>query len=427
MGGVKRISGLLQRERLASPKLWAFDLGNNWPVTTAQAQLKGLYLLEAAASFRPTAMLLGELELRHRKTLSSILKTQEKLQSELPFVLSNLSATGAKTLPFVRPFLQRNETAIFGYLRPTDRSLSKGLLHTVDTNLLKSWASDIASLSKANISKNETKTHRILLFSGPDSDLEAFAKSGLFSLIISGNNTPMDASPGTAERYDETKLVRKIASTKVFMVPLGGQGVLRGGGLRFEPAKTLTELLQDPQKDEPTFLKKETLISWLGPNSVNEDTLSDLFKRYNSAAKKVFRSEATERAKNLASSPYVGAVACQACHPQAFAVWEKSKHSHAIKTLQDKGKDQDSECVVCHVLAAKDPGGFVSMELSPQFANVQCETCHGPRRQHVIKPTPPGSKNAVAANVCLSCHNSTHSPAFDFAKYWPQIKHGLEK
>ena len=58
-------------------------------------------------------------------------------------------------------------------------------------------------------------------------------------------------------------------------------------------------------------------------------------------------------------SEFVGSAACQSCHRQDFKVWEKSKHSHAWATLQDKGAHVDSDCQRCHTTGYGMPGGFV--------------------------------------------------------------------
>ena len=78
-------------------------------------------------------------------------------------------------------------------------------------------------------------------------------------------------------------------------------------------------------------------------------------------------------------------------------------------------------------------GGFLSKDLTPQLAGVQCENCHGPARAHSLNPKAnrPGTdprRNAgktarIAEPICRTCHVGSHSPAFAFDKYWPKIKH----
>jgi len=120
-------------------------------------------------------------------------------------------------------------------------------------------------------------------------------------------------------------------------------------------------------------------------------------------------------------SPYVGVETCAGCHEKENDVWVKSRHGHAMATLEKKNQQFDNECVGCHVVGFQK-GGFQSLYTTPQFANVQCEECHGPGRDHAANPgkgygfmsTPVG---------CVKCHKEPNDPNFDFAVYWPKIKH----
>lgn len=122
------------------------------------------------------------------------------------------------------------------------------------------------------------------------------------------------------------------------------------------------------------------------------------------------------------NSPFVGADTCATCHQEEFEIWDKTRHAHAMATLEKKRQQFDNECVGCHVVGFQK-GGFQSLVTTPQMANVQCESCHGPGRQHAenpgkgygFMPTPVG---------CTVCHTVPNSPDFNFATYWPKIKHG---
>jgi 2',3'-cyclic-nucleotide 2'-phosphodiesterase (5'-nucleotidase family) len=123
----------------------------------------------------------------------------------------------------------------------------------------------------------------------------------------------------------------------------------------------------------------------------------------------------------VGDSPYVGVETCAGCHEKENDVWIKSRHGHAMATLEKKNQQFDNECVGCHVVGFQK-GGFQSLYTTPQFANVQCEECHGPGRDHAANPgkgygfmsTPVG---------CVKCHKEPNDPNFDFAVYWPKIKH----
>ncbi len=123
-----------------------------------------------------------------------------------------------------------------------------------------------------------------------------------------------------------------------------------------------------------------------------------------------------------ANSPYVGSQACAACHQAEFDKWAQSGHAKAMATLERKGQQFDNDCVKCHTVGFGQSGGFQSLMTTPQLANVQCESCHGPGRQHVnapakgygFMPTPVG---------CVQCHTKSNSPDFNFETYWPKVKH----
>ncbi len=120
-------------------------------------------------------------------------------------------------------------------------------------------------------------------------------------------------------------------------------------------------------------------------------------------------------------SPYAGVETCAVCHQEQHQVWENSKHAHAMATLEKKNQQFDNECVKCHSVGFQK-GGFQSLYTTPQFANVQCEECHGPGRQHASNPGK-GYGFVATPVACMQCHKEPNDPDFDFAVYWPKIKH----
>jgi hypothetical protein len=121
------------------------------------------------------------------------------------------------------------------------------------------------------------------------------------------------------------------------------------------------------------------------------------------------------------SSRFVGAETCQACHLEEYETWSHSGHSHAMATLEAKGQQFDNNCVKCHVVGF-NTGGFQSMLSTPALANVQCESCHGPGRDHAAAPAK-GYGFMQTPVGCVQCHTQDNSPDFDFATYWPKVKH----
>jgi 2',3'-cyclic-nucleotide 2'-phosphodiesterase (5'-nucleotidase family) len=121
-------------------------------------------------------------------------------------------------------------------------------------------------------------------------------------------------------------------------------------------------------------------------------------------------------------SSFIGAETCAGCHTSEFSIWRNTRHAHAMATLERKNQQFDTECVGCHVVGF-GKGGFTDLKSTPQLANVQCESCHGPGRNHSERPAK--GYGFIATPVgCVQCHTQVNSPDFNFATYWPQVQHG---
>jgi hypothetical protein len=142
------------------------------------------------------------------------------------------------------------------------------------------------------------------------------------------------------------------------------------------------------------------------------------------------------RASAQAKAPsYVGAKKCRMCHLKQFQTWEQTKMAKSFELLRagvaaeaktkanlDSQKDytHDEKCLGCHTTGYGKPGGFVSVEKTPELVGVQCESCHGPGSEYLqegamtlknkeYKRTELVSLGLVLINAetCTSlCHNS---------------------
>jgi hypothetical protein len=120
-----------------------------------------------------------------------------------------------------------------------------------------------------------------------------------------------------------------------------------------------------------------------------------------------------------------GSESCRECHKQDHNDWNESSHSKAWETLLHRDVQMDSYCQQCHTTGFGLPGGFQSARTSRDRTSVGCESCHGPSHAHSADPkvkTP-----FVAKDQCIRCHDHENSPQFDYATYWPKIKHGEVK
>ena len=93
-----------------------------------------------------------------------------------------------------------------------------------------------------------------------------------------------------------------------------------------------------------------------------------------------------------AEHSYVGSKKCKVCHLAQHKSWEQTKMASAFTILKageraeakkkpglDPNKDytHDATCLPCHVTGYGKPGGFKSVEETPDLAGVGCEMCHG--------------------------------------------------
>ena len=109
---------------------------------------------------------------------------------------------------------------------------------------------------------------------------------------------------------------------------------------------------------------------------------------------------------------YASAAACQRCHQQEYLQWSATRHAFAFETLLKKERYFDSGCVSCHTTGLGYPTGFQIGDQDSTLKGVQCETCHGPGKQHVGNPKKSNIRSGADTSLCLECHDTKHSPGF---------------
>lgn len=109
---------------------------------------------------------------------------------------------------------------------------------------------------------------------------------------------------------------------------------------------------------------------------------------------------------------YVSATACQRCHEQEYLQWSATRHAFAYQTLQKKERYFDAGCVSCHTTGFGYSTGFQIGDPDSTLEGVQCETCHGPGKQHVGNPKKTNIRRGNDMSLCLQCHDTKHSPGF---------------
>ncbi len=120
--------------------------------------------------------------------------------------------------------------------------------------------------------------------------------------------------------------------------------------------------------------------------------------------------------KDLAK--FTSAQECRTCHSVKYAQWSETHHAEAIHALIEIGFEDDADCLTCHTLGFNE-GGFKSLEETPMFAGVQCESCHGSGVNHA------GRRDYIqlsySSAVCATCHSWELSPIY---QEWEESGHG---
>lgn len=154
--------------------------------------------------------------------------------------------------------------------------------------------------------------------------------------------------------------------------------------------------------------------------------LEPWYSAYNDAVKADFKHRAElQKQRQTSTSPYTGGESCGSCHPRQLEIWKQSEHAKAYEDLVMADKAFDPACVVCHTVGFNQEGGFIDYPLTPELANVQCESCHGAGLEHAESG---GQKQTTNHNwkkeqICAQCHYQEHSPGFNINEYWEKITH----
>ena len=141
------------------------------------------------------------------------------------------------------------------------------------------------------------------------------------------------------------------------------------------------------------------------------EMLTDFYRKFSKSAE-VTLLFAGEHLEQNPQNGYASAMACQRCHQQEYLQWSATRHAFAYETLLKKERYFDSGCVSCHTTGFGYPTGFQIGDQNSAFKGVQCETCHGPGKQHVGNPKKNNIRSSADTSLCLECHDTKHSPGF---------------
>jgi hypothetical protein len=178
--------------------------------------------------------------------------------------------------------------------------------------------------------------------------------------------------------------------------------------------------------DKSSFSFRATPLNWDLPQDPDLLALMEAFDR---ELKEINLAHAKPLPEaKPGEAVYVGVAACMECHEETETFWKNDRHAHAWETLEEQNKTFDAECVSCHVTGYGRAGGS-TLGKTEEREDVQCEACHGPGSLHAESDGDTDMPTLEPDEAtCAVCHNSHHSPKFDFEKWKKRLLvpgHGL--
>ena len=155
------------------------------------------------------------------------------------------------------------------------------------------------------------------------------------------------------------------------------------------------------------------LTAEVGESESVRQLLTDFYREFASETplqdSRLFAKQLLEQQQE---NGYASAAACQRCHEQESLQWSATRHAFAYETLLKKERYFDARCVSCHTTGFGYQTGFQIGDSDSTLKGVQCETCHGPGKQHVGNPKKSNIRSGADTSLCLQCHDPKHSPGF---------------
>jgi cytochrome c554/c'-like protein len=419
-GGVARRATVLERIRQRDPAAIIVDAGSAFrrpekdqPLDFLARQEQQLYL-EAMAAMRYDASAVGVTEL----TFGAERFREQTEQVSLPYLAANVRAQGQSVAP-ASTVLERAgvRVAVLGLFEPprgpeaSSLFEEQGLVLEVEDPVetlrqrlpgLRRQADLVIALGRLS-----PGLIRRLVEACPELDLVVSTESLASSVAVMAE--PAAAGHGLEGQDPQGFLGRTLVlythltRYAVSSVRLGLDHAGRIAAARFEDY-------------------------WLHEDVPDHAHVRDLLNRFYDRVGKLAAAQGSVQPL-FADDPrrqagrYVGAAACATCHQGQYAQWQNTPHAGAFKTLLERHRHFQPRCVSCHVVGYGTPQGYKLGTPSEQLANVQCEVCHGPGREHVTAPAASNIQRVVPEKVCLECHTPEHSDHFVYAEQLPKVRH----
>ena len=402
LGGILRRATVIEKERSANKNVLLLDAGDHFKETTDQGRLKAETILEGLLEMDYDAALLGE---------KDFIYGEEILNKGLfhRWVLTNVENKNLRPGKTVKYFLKRLDNgtivAIIGLMGPE-------LLHTKGQTNVKVKDPEIELKKilwelKVNGEKTGEEPDIIVLLTHMDKDkAKEFLKYNEVDIVINGH-------------LGEAKLIiNPELEGKKIMVHPRDRGQYLGKISVVMEHKKIKEISNE-------YIRLDTKIK-------DSERLQATYDKYDKKTKQVFEKWLQDT-KEAEKRIFIDSIACKMCHRYEYYLWKKSKHFHSFhESLRKANKVFDPECLKCHTSGFKQNGGFMSVNITPRLADVQCEACHGPGIEHIFaimrgnvaeKSRQHKTYQRLTEESCLKCHTKANSPEYKFATYWERIKH----
>lgn len=397
-GGLPRKATALDVIRQAAPHAVHLDAGNLFfqkapqnDIERSQMLMKSEYIVKCYNTMGCEALNIGQTDL----LLGLDALQQLQNQALFPFVSSNIFHRATGKPVFKQSIIHQVDglkVAILGVC-PPDTPHAESIV-----------IADPADAVREALKTIESKSDMTILLStcGMETDKKLAALFPALRIIVSGN-TGTESPTGTMPALSAVVSVKKQGQHLGRLdVAVKQSPFASAAGLTFNNSLI-------PLNDA---LTGDTRIAAMVADytaRVNGMNKQALFKIKRETAGQVIPADYT----------YTGSEACATCHPAQHDNWLQSAHAGAYKTLADKGRNFDTECLSCHTTGYGETGGYdVSQADTSPLLGVQCESCHGPGSNHKEKGT---ILRTVGPDVCVSCHAEKHSPRFDYKEYVPII------
>jgi len=386
LGGLGRREAFVRKTRDETPHMLLLHAGGLFGERGPQGELKAQVAIDSLAEMRYDAVTIGDRELNYGRSFLS----RAMSRGDVPYMSTNVVDADSH-----EPFA------------PSPHLVKK-----------MPWVCDVVILGVTSQRfQKQLAAHGLKLLPVEETVrryIKGIEKDGTFVVVLA-----------YTDRDEASRLARQVAGIDLIVV-----GDIRRVGQPKQQAwrEGQTLLVQGQPKGRAvgridiTLDRQAKVITtknvsipmantWAEP-----DQFARRFRQYEAAVKALPRKAIANGERRYATSRH-----CLTCHEQAAEAWQNSRHARAFDAVVKRGQQYDPECIGCHVLGYGKEGGFVSIDQTPELANVQCENCHGTGLDHVADTQP--SYGGRASASCVRCHVEDFSPNFQYGPYWAKIAH----